>query len=142
MPTSSATAVWDGGLRTGSGIYRAASGAFAGAYTFKTRFEGAAGTTPEELIAAADAACFSMALAADLEKAGTPPTRIETAARCTLEMIGGVPRITTVALSVQGNVPGLDAAAFGAAAEAARDNCPVSKALTGNVTITVEATLA
>lgn len=141
MPTSQATAVWDGKLRDGSGRYRAMSGAFAGDYTYATRFEGAAGTTPEELIAAAEASCFSMALSADLEKARTPATRIETTARCTLEMIDGAPKITTVALAVRGTVPGIDAGAFRAAAESARDNCPVSKALKGNVTITVEATL-
>ena len=141
MPTSTATAVWDGKLRDGSGSFRAGSGAFAGAYTFKTRFEGAAGTTPEELIAAAEAACFSMALSAGLEKAGTPATRVETTARCTLERGEGGFRITAVDLSVRGSVPGADAAAFQAAAAAARDNCPVSRALKGNVAITMEASL-
>ncbi len=141
MPTSTATAVWDGRLRDGSGIYRAASGAFAGAYTYKTRFEGAAGTTPEELVAAAEAACYSMALSANLEKAGTPATRVETTARCTLGKVDGVSRITTVALTVEGSVPGIDAATFRSAAEATRETCPVSRALHGNVTITVEATL-
>lgn len=142
MTTSTASAVWDGRLRDGSGIFRAASGAFAGAYTFKTRFEGDAGTTPEELMAAAEAACYSMALSGALEKAGTPPTRVETTARCTIELVEGARRITTMALTVRATVPGIDAAAFASIAAATRDTCPVSKALKGNVAITVEASLA
>ena len=78
MPTSNATAVWEGKLRDGKGSFKGESGAFSGAYSFRTRFEGVKGTNPEELIAAAHAACFSMALSAGLEKAGTPATRIET----------------------------------------------------------------
>ncbi|MBI1966737.1 MAG: OsmC family peroxiredoxin, partial [Gemmatimonadetes bacterium] len=91
MPTSNASAVWAGKLKDGNGKFTAGSGAFSGAYTFATRFEGARGTTPEELIAAAHAACLSMALSAGLEKSGTPATRIETRAACTLEMVGGGP---------------------------------------------------
>jgi osmotically inducible protein OsmC len=142
MTTSQATAVWERTLRDGAGTYRAGSGAFSGAYSFRTRFEGAPGSTPEELIAAAHAACFSMALAADLEKAGTPSTRIESAATCTLDRVNGVPTITTMAFTVRGAVPGVDAAAFQRAAELTMQNCPVSRALKGNVTFTVEARLA
>src|SRR2546422_8125074 len=80
MTTSRATAVWEGKLRDGKGSFKAGSGAFSGSYSFRTRFEGAAGTNPEELIAAAHAACLSMALAAGLDQAGTPATRIETTA--------------------------------------------------------------
>ena len=141
MTTSQATAVWERTLREGSGTYRAGSGAFSGAYSFRTRFEGAPGSTPEELIAAAHAACFSMALAADLEKAGTPSTRIETAATCTLDRVNGLPTITTMALTVRGTVPGMDVAAFRKAAEFTKDNCPVSRALKGNVTFTLDARL-
>lgn len=141
MTTSQATAVWDRTLREGSGTYRAGSGAFSGAYSFRTRFEGAPGSTPEELIAAAHAACFSMALAADLEKAGTPSTRIETAAVCTMDRVNGVPTITTIALTTRGAVAGLDADTFRRTAEATKDNCPVSRALKGNVTLTVDARL-
>ncbi len=87
--TSRATAQWEGKLKDGKGSFKAASGAFSGPYTFATRFEGAKGTSPEELIAAAHAACFSMALSAGLERAGTPATRVETSAAATLDMVGG-----------------------------------------------------
>ena len=139
--TSTATAVWEGKLKDGRGTFKAGSGAFGGNYTFATRFEGAKGTNPEELIAAAHAACFSMALSAGLEKAGTPATRIETQARCTMDTVGGGPKITTIALSVRGKVPGIDQAGFQQAAEAAKNGCPVSKALQGNVSLTLEAKL-
>jgi osmotically inducible protein OsmC len=141
MPTSRATAVWEGTLKGGKGAFRAASGAFGGAYTFLTRFEGTKGATPEELIAAAHASCFSMALSADLERAGTIATRIETEAACTIEIVERAPKITTIVLTVRGAVPGLDAAAFLKAAESAKENCPVSKALRGNVTFTLDARL-
>jgi osmotically inducible protein OsmC len=141
MPTSRATAVWEGTLKGGKGEFRAASGAFGGAYTFLTRFEGTKGATPEELIAAAHASCFSMALSADLERAGTIATRIETQAACTIEIVERAPKITTIVLTVRGTVPGLDAAAFLKAAESAKENCPVSKALRGNVTFTLDARL-
>jgi len=139
--TSTATAVWEGKLKDGKGTFKAGSGAFGGNYTFATRFEGAKGTNPEELIAAAHAACLSMALSAGLEKAGTPATRIETQARCTMDTVGGAPKITTIALSVRGRVPGIDQAGFQQAAEAAKNGCPVSKALQGNVSFTLEAKL-
>src|SRR5438477_6148397 len=112
MPTSQATAVWEGKLKDGKGNFRAASGAFSGPYTFATRFEGAKGTNPEELIAAAHASCLSMALSAGLEKAGTPATRIETEAVATLETVAGSPRITQMALTVKGADAGIDQAAF------------------------------
>lgn len=141
MTVSRASAVWEGKLKDGRGTYRGASGAFAAPYSFRTRFEGAPGSTPEELIAAAQAACFSMALSADLEKAGTPATRIETDAACTIEMVDRVPTITTMALRVRGTVAGVDQATFVRLAESTRDNCPVSRALKGNVRFTLEATL-
>ena len=86
MPTSQAMAAWEGKLKDGKGNFKAGSSSFSGPYTFATRFEGKKGTNPEELIAAAHAACFSMALSAGLEKAGKPVTRVETTAACTLEM--------------------------------------------------------
>ena len=141
MTISKASAVWEGKLKDGRGSYRASSGAFSAPYSFRTRFEGAPGSTPEELIAAAHAACYSMALSADLEKAGTPATRIETEAACTIEAVNGVATISTMALLVRGTVAGVDQAAFLKAAEGTRDNCPVSRALKGNVRITLEATL-
>src|SRR5206468_11526914 len=125
MPTSKAMAVWEGKLRDGKGTCKAGSAAFGGAYSFATRFEGKAGTNPEELIAAAHAACFSMALSAGLEKAGKPVTRVETTAACTLEMVDGAPKITKMELNVQGRVPGLDQAGFQKAAEEAMRGSPV-----------------
>jgi osmotically inducible protein OsmC len=141
MTTSRASAVWEGKLRDGKGTFKAASGAFSGAYSFRTRFEGAAGTNPEELIAAAHAACFSMALAAGLDQAGTPATRVETTAACTIDKAGAGFKITVMDLKVRAQVPGLDAAKFAAAAEAAKEGCPVSGALKGNVSITLDAKL-
>jgi osmotically inducible protein OsmC len=141
MPTSIATAVWEGGLRNGKGVYRAGSGAFTGEYSFPTRFEGAAGTNPEELIAAAHAACLSMALSGGLERAGTPPTRISTRASCTIERQEAGFRITRMNLEVRGQVPGIDAATFASAAEAAKEGCPVSNALKGNVQFVLDAKL-
>src|SRR5213594_2660469 len=106
MPVSTASAVWEGGLKGGKGSFSAASGAFKGPYSFATRFESAKGTNPEELIAAAHAACLSMALGAGLEKAGTPAARIQTQAACTMEMVDGTPTITRMRLEVRGKVPG------------------------------------
>src|SRR6267154_4548989 len=139
--TSQATAMWEGKLKDGRGNFRAASGAFSGPYTFATRFEGKKGTNPEELIAAAHAACLSMALSAGLEKAGKPVTRVETTAACTMDMVNGAPTITKMALSVRGKVPGLDQAGFQKAAEEAKRGCPVSKALAGIPQITLDAKL-
>ncbi len=141
MPTSNATAAWEGKLKDGKGTFKAQSGAFSGPFSYGTRFGDAKGTNPEELIAAAHAACFSMALSAGLEKAGTPVTRVETRAACTLEMVEGAPRITKMLLEVRGKVPGIDQAAFTKAAESAKQNCPVSQALQGNVAITLQAHL-
>jgi lipoyl-dependent peroxiredoxin len=141
MPTSQASAVWEGKLKDGKGTFNAASGAFTGPYTFATRFEGKKGTNPEELIAAAHAACFSMALSAGLEKAGKPATRVQTDAACTLEMVNGTPTITKMELRVRGKVPGLDQAAFQKAAEEAKTGCPVSRALKGIPQITLVAQL-
>jgi osmotically inducible protein OsmC len=141
MPTSQATAVWEGKLKDGKGNFRAASGAFSGPYTFATRFEGAKGTNPEELIAAAHAACLSMALAAGLERSGKPAAKVETTAACTMEMVQGAPQITKMALTVRGTVPGLDQAGFQKAADEAKRGCPVSKALAGIPLITLDAKL-
>jgi lipoyl-dependent peroxiredoxin len=141
MPTSRASAVWDGKLRDGKGNFKAGSGAFSGPYTFATRFEGKQGTNPEELIAAAHAACFSMALSAGLEKAGKPATRIQTEAACTLEMVNGTPTITKMELNVRGQVSGIDQAGFQTAAAEAKSGCPVSRALAGIPQVTLTAKL-
>jgi len=141
MPTSRSNAVWEGKLKDGRGTFAAVSGAFTGPYTFKTRFEGAAGTNPEELLAAAEAACFSMALSGALEKAGTPSAKIETAAACTIEMVDGGPKITKMELTVKGVVAGVDQATFARIANETKAGCPVSRALAGIPSITVTATL-
>ncbi|HWC73026.1 MAG TPA: OsmC family protein [Gemmatimonadales bacterium] len=141
MATSNAVATWEGKLKEGKGTFKAQSGAFSGAFSFGTRFEGKKGTNPEELIAAAHAGCFSMALSAALEKAGHPVARIETRAAVTIETVDGAPKVTRSVLDVRGKVPGIDQAAFQQAAEGAKKNCPVSKALEGNVEITMQAKL-
>jgi lipoyl-dependent peroxiredoxin len=141
MPTSNANAVWEGVLRTGRGHFKAGSGAFEGDYSFATRFENARGTNPEELIAAAHAACLSMALSAGLEKNGTPASRISTKASCTVEKIGDGFKITKMRLEVRGQVPGVDQAGFASAAESAKKGCPLSSALQGNVQLELDAKL-
>jgi osmotically inducible protein OsmC len=141
MTISRASAVWEGTLKEGKGNFQSGSGMFAAPYSFLTRFEGAKGATPEELIAAALASCLAMALSANLEKAGTPATRIAADAACTIEPANGVPTITTIAVSLRGKVAGLDQARFAQAAESAGGTCPVSRALKGNVRISVEARL-
>jgi osmotically inducible protein OsmC len=142
MATSNAVAVWEGKLKEGKGSFKAQSGVFSGSFSFGTRFEGKKGSNPEELIAAAHAGCFSMALSARLEKAGTPATRIETRAAVTIETVDGAPKVTRSALDVRGKVAGIDEATFITIAEDAKKNCPVSKALQGNVEITMVAKLA
>lgn len=140
--TSTATATWESGLRNGKGQFNAKSGSFQGSYSFPTRFEGAKGTNPEELIAAAHASCLSMALSGELEKAGTPATRITTTASATIGQVADGFRITRMRLEVRGEVPGVDQAAFAKAAEAAKEGCPVSQALKGNVPFELDARLA
>lgn len=142
MTVSTASAVWEGGLKGGKGTYSANSGAFKGvAYSFATRFESAAGSTPEELLGAAHAACFSMALSADLEKAGTPATRVQTTANVTIEKVDGKSTVSTIKLVTRGKVAGIDQAAFAKAAEGTKEGCPVSRAFKGNVKIEVDAKL-
>jgi osmotically inducible protein OsmC len=141
MPTRRATASWEGGLRGGKGRFDGESGAIGGDYSFGSRFEKAAGTNPEELLAAAEAACYSMALGGALEAAGTPPERVETRAACTIEKVGDAFRITKMHLTVHARVPGLDRDEFKDLAEATKSSCPVSMALLGNVELEVEAVL-
>lgn len=141
MPTSTSTAFWEGGLKNGKGHFDAGSGAFSGDYSFTTRFEGARGTNPEELLAAAHASCLSMALALGLENAGHPATRITTSASATIERVGDGFKITRMKLAVRGTVPGIDQATFAAAAEAAKNGCPVSGAFKGNMEIQLDARL-
>lgn len=129
MPARTSTAVWTGGLKDGSGRMRLGSGAWEGAYSFKTRFEEEPGSNPEELIGAAHAGCFSMALSGALGRAGFTPTRIETTAKVHLRMGEGGAYISGVDLHCRAEVPGIDAEAFAEQAEGAKKNCPVSKAL-------------
>ena len=140
MPTSKAEAVWSGTLKDGKGRMRLGSGAFEGAYSFKTRFEGEPGANPEELIGAAHAGCFSMALSAGLGKAGFDPKRIETKAKVHLEKVGEGFGITRIELDCEAQVGGIDEKQFQEQAQDAKKNCPVSKALTG-VEITLNAKL-
>ena len=140
MPTRTASAKWEGGLKGGRGSYKGATG-LEGQYNFSSRFEEGPGSNPEELLAAAEAACFSMALSGALEKNGTPPTSIATTAKCTVEKVGEGFSITRIQLSTQVTAPNIDEATLQRVASAAKDGCPVSRALKGNVDIQVTATL-
>src|ERR1700724_2577760 len=135
-------AEWRGDLKDGAGTLKLGSGAFEGRYSFKSRFEDGPGANPEQLIAAAHAACFSMALSAALGDAGTPVQSVKTNATVTLRFVDGAPTITSIALSTVGNVPGIDEATFQAAAQGAKEGCPVSRALAGVPEITLDASLA
>ena len=140
MPTRNATAVWQGGQAKGSGTFRGQTG-LGGGYSFGSRFENAVGSNPEELLAAAEASCYSMALSLGLEKEGFPPTRVETQAACTVEKVGEGFKITRMQLVTRATVAGIDDARFQAIAAATKEGCPVSAALRGNVQIDLEATL-
>ena len=139
MPAK-AKAEWKGDLQSGSGTFSAGEG-ISGGYTFKSRFEDGPGSNPEQLIAAAHAACFSMALSNNLAKAGTPPESVQTDATVTLRPVDGVPTIARIDLVTVGRVPGIDEAGFQAQAEQAKAGCPVSRALASVPEITLEARL-
>jgi osmotically inducible protein OsmC len=140
MPTRKASATWEGGLKGGKGSFKAESGV-SGAYSFGSRFENAKQSNPEELLAAALASCYSMALSVGLEKNGTPPTRVETNVACSIEKVGDGFKITKMDLVVRGKVPNVDAATFNKLAQATKDGCPVSQVFKGNVQMTLEAKL-
>ena len=129
MPVRNADAVWEGSLKEGRGNIKLGSGAFQGEYSFRTRFEDARGTNPEELIAAAHAGCFSMALSAGLGKAGFNPTRVNTHADVALEKVGEGFKITSITLKTEAVVPNITEQQFKEAAEKAKTGCPVSQAL-------------
>jgi lipoyl-dependent peroxiredoxin len=132
MPTRKAEAEWKGNLAEGSGRLKVGSGAFDGPYSFKSRFEeGESATNPEELIGAAHAGCFTMALTAQLSRAGHKPTRIHTTAQVKLEKVGDAFSITKIDLETDAEIPGIDDAAFQKFASEAKQNCPVTKALAG-----------
>jgi osmotically inducible protein OsmC len=139
MTISKAKASWNGTLKEGKGSVKGTSGFFEAPFTFATRFEGAAGgTTPEELIGAAHAGCFSMFLAAQLSNAGHPPKAIDTTASVTLD---AGPLITKIELDLVANVPGVDPKLFAEKVEFSKANCPVSKALGAVGSIVVNAKL-
>ncbi len=123
------TARWEGDLQSGTGKVSVGSGGFSGAYSWKSRFENGQGTNPEELIAAAHAACFSMAFSADLSKAGHVPRSVETTARVQLGRVANAPTITSIVLETHADVPGIESDLLRQIAETAKTNCPVSKAL-------------
>src|SRR5437762_14064115 len=136
------SAVWTGGLKDGKGTVSTESGTLKDAqYSFSTRFENGVGTNPEELLGAAHAGCFSMALSSQLTKSGFPPRTIRTTAKVSLEKVGEGFGITKIALETNADVPGIDEAKFRELADGAKKNCPVSKALAA-VEITLQATLA
>lgn len=134
------SAVWQGDLKSGKGTLSAQSGTLKDTpYSFTARFENGSGTNPEELIAAAHAGCFTMALSAALGKEGFTPDRLATQATVTLEQVDGNWTITTIDLELEGKVPGIDKAKFDEIAADAKKNCPVSRVL--NATINLRATL-
>jgi osmotically inducible protein OsmC len=138
MPTRSAKADWQGEFKRGGGSVSTETGVLDAQYNFSGRFESGTGTNPEELIAAAHASCFTMALSVGLTTAGTPPESLATEAKVTIDQVEGGFAITKIALSLTGKVPGLDAAGFEQAAQGAKENCPVSKALAAVPDITLE----
>ena len=141
MPVRSASAAWQGDIKGGGGTMKMQSGAYEGKYSFGSRFEQDPGTNPEELIAAAHAGCYSMALTAALGRAGFSPNGVETTARVHLEITEAGPTITRVELTTQANVSEIDEATFQEHAAGAKANCPVSKVLAG-ADISLEATLS
>lgn len=132
MPVRTAEAEWKGNLTEGSGNLKLGSGAYEGAYSFASRFEeGKPGTNPEELLGAAHAGCFTMALDAALTRAGHTPERLHTTAKVRLDKVGDAFSITKITLELEGDVPDLSKDEFDKFAQSAKANCPVSKALTG-----------
>jgi lipoyl-dependent peroxiredoxin len=140
MPTRKASATWEGGLKGGKGSFDGESGAVGGSYSFGSRFENAGGSNPEELLAAAHAACFSMAFSGQLEGAGFSPERIRTDAACSVEKGETGFGITTMRLTTRAQVPGIDENRFQEIANKAKEGCPVSRALAG-VDIQLDAAL-
>lgn len=140
MPIRHADAVWEGSLKEGNGKVALGSGAFEGKYSFASRFEEAGGTNPEELVAAAHAGCFSMALSAALGRAGFEPTRVATTAKVHFGKVEAGFRITRIDLTTEASVPGIEEAVFQETAKAAKETCPISVALSA-VEITLDAKL-
>ena len=140
MPVRKAEATWKGDLKTGEGWVKSQTGSVSGTFSAPSRFEDGAGTNPEELIGAAHAGCFSMAFSAELSGEGFTPKAIDTKAAVTIEKQGDGYAITGIALSTKCDVPGIDEDTFQNVARRAKENCPVSKALSA-VKIDLEAEL-
>ena len=141
MPTRNATAEWQGDFKRGGGTVAVESGVLETPYNFSGRFEDGTGTNPEELLGASHISCFIMALSVGLTQAGNPPESLSGSAAVTVDQVEGGFGITKIALTVRGTVPGLDADGFQQAAQGAKDNCPLSKALASVPEITLDATL-
>jgi osmotically inducible protein OsmC len=141
MPKRIASAEWNGTLEEGQGTMRMASGAYEGSYSFQSRFQEGDGTNPEELIAAAHAGCFSMALSGELGRAGYEPANVETTATVHLELGDGPPTLARIVLDTRASVPGIEDAEFQELAEGAKKECPVSRALAAVPEIEVNAEL-
>lgn len=141
MPVRQAEATWKGNLREGQGTVKFGKGAFEGAYSAASRFEEGTGTNPEEMLGAAHAGCFSMALSAGLSKAGFEPRRVHTTASVHIEKVGEGFKITRIVLETEAEVPGIDAGTFQKVAEATKSGCPVSQAL-ASIKISLNARLA
>jgi osmotically inducible protein OsmC len=142
MATRNGSAAWSGDLKGGEGRLTIGDGVFEGPYSFASRFEEGEGTNPEELIAAAHAACFSMALSGALGNDGHPPELIETTAELALRPVDGKPTIDSITLRTEGRVPGISAEDFQRYAEQAKADCPVSRALAGVNSVEVDARLS
>jgi osmotically inducible protein OsmC len=142
MATRNGSAVWTGDLKSGSGTVEVGEGVFEGSYSFSSRFEEGEGTNPEELIGAAHASCFAMALSLVLTEADHPPESISAQARVHLRIVDDLPTLAKIDLEVEGAVPGIDEDAFRSYAEKAKAGCPVSRALAGVPEITLDARLA
>jgi lipoyl-dependent peroxiredoxin len=141
MPTRNGSAEWRGDLQGGEGTLKVGASSYEGPYSFKSRFEEGEGTNPEELIGAAQAACYSMQLSAMLANDGHTPDSVNTTAKVHLRFVDDKPTITLIELETEGKVPGIDQAAFESAAAAAKDACLVSRALAGVDEITLSAKL-
>jgi osmotically inducible protein OsmC len=141
MATRNASATWRGTLKEGEGTMALGSGVWEGPFSFKTRFEEGNGTNPEELIGAAEAACFTMQLNASLEAAGHLPESVQSEARVHIRQVDGTPTITQIDIVTSAKVPGLDDETFQRTAQETREQCIISRALAGVGNITVEATL-
>jgi len=142
MPNRKSDAQWEGNLKDGKGTMRLGSGAFEGSFSFASRFEDGKGTNPEELIAAAHAGCFSMALSHGLAQAGFNPTSVKTSATVRLEQADGGFKISAIQLDTVGKIPGIDDETFQKHANDAKENCPVSKLVKQGAKVTLQARLA